>query len=316
MSDNINLETIDKSNPPLCACGKCNRHVTINKRTRKWNKYIRGHQIHQFNESDKGKEHHKRLIPTPERREKSRKRMIAYNNSDEGRKNREQFIALTKTEERRKYSSDHMKQFNNSIEGQIHRQRVESDPEIEAKRVEARQRPEYQKRMREIRTNPVFLKNLSDKMKERWTNEDYREDVIRKIKEKWKDPEYKIKKLSSYCQSPNKIEQLINRITSDKIYFTGDRSWWRKVTILKDGEYIEQYKNPDFKIKGQNKVIEIFGDYWHKGENPDILISAYKESGLACLVIWEKEIKQDIESVLNKIAKFVGEQSWQMSLNI
>ena len=33
-------------------------------------------------------------------------------------------------------------------------------------------------------------------------------------------------------------------------------------------------------------------------------------------ILWEHEIKEDIESVLNRIADFVGYQSWQMSLNI
>jgi hypothetical protein len=44
------------------------------------------------------------------------------------------------------------------------------------------------------------------------------------------------------------------------------------------------------------------------------LIEAYKEAGLACLVIWEHEIYQDIDMVQNRIAKFIGQEQWQMTL--
>lgn len=75
--------------------------------------------------------------------------------------------------------------------------------------------------------------------------------------------------------------------------------------------------NPDFLVKGQKKVIEFNGTYWHKEDYPDkIWIQAWKDIGYDLLIIHEHDIKEDIESVLNRIADFVGYQSWQMSLNI
>ena len=51
---------------------------------------------------------------------------------------------------------------------------------------------------------------------------------------------------------------------------------------------------PDFiNINGKKKVIEVFGNHWHRGENPQDKISQYKEYGFDCLVIWESELKDD-----------------------
>jgi len=69
--------------------------------------------------------------------------------------------------------------------------------------------------------------------------------------------------------------------------------------------------NPDFtNCNGQKKVIEIFGVYWHKDENPIDRINKYKEFGFDCLVLWENELNTDrfkeanIEATINKIIEF------------
>ena len=52
-------------------------------------------------------------------------------------------------------------------------------------------------------------------------------------------------------------------------------------------------KIPDFVcITGQTKVIELYGDYWHKGENPKNRIDFFASLGYSALVIWERELKQ------------------------
>lgn len=50
-------------------------------------------------------------------------------------------------------------------------------------------------------------------------------------------------------------------------------------------------KIPDFvNIRGRAKLIELFGDFWHRGEDPNHRISLFKESGYDTLVIWEHEL--------------------------
>ncbi len=61
---------------------------------------------------------------------------------------------------------------------------------------------------------------------------------------------------------------------------------------------------PDFfNINGQKKVIEMFGDYWHQGQNPQDKIDRYAKSGFDCLVIWERELKEKSRTELTTIIK-------------
>ncbi len=61
-------------------------------------------------------------------------------------------------------------------------------------------------------------------------------------------------------------------------------------------------------------MIEIYGDYWHRNDVPEDLITAYKEVGIECIVIWEHEVHKDIERVLGRVAAFIGDSEWQLSL--
>ena len=69
-----------------------------------------------------------------------------------------------------------------------------------------------------------------------------------------------------------------------------------------DGNFYIGTLNPDF-YNGEDKVIEMFGDYWHKGENPQDRIDFFNERGYSCLVIWESDLK-NIDKVLQRIISF------------
>lgn len=50
--------------------------------------------------------------------------------------------------------------------------------------------------------------------------------------------------------------------------------------------------NPDFiNINGKKQVVEVNGDFWHKGQNPQDRINRFKQYGFDCIVIWGKEMK-------------------------
>jgi len=80
--------------------------------------------------------------------------------------------------------------------------------------------------------------------------------------------------------------------------FVGAGDWWRK---LPDGKH----KNPDFKLTGENKVVELYGDYWHRNDDPNDLIEQYNLLDIECLVIWESEWKNNRESVLERVNDFI-----------
>lgn len=65
--------------------------------------------------------------------------------------------------------------------------------------------------------------------------------------------------------------------------YTGDRTFW---IDFKDGSH----KNPDFTNKSARMVLEVFGDYWHRNDSVDELVSKYAEVGWKCLVFWESKI--------------------------
>jgi len=92
---------------------------------------------------------------------------------------------------------------------------------------------------------------------------------------------------------PNNVEiKLYNTLQE---HFPND---WKYVG---DGSLWIGGKNPDFVSKNEQKVIEMFGDYWHKGENPEDRIEHFKKYGYDCLVFWENEVIKHPEIIKTKV---------------
>lgn len=208
--------------------------------------------------------------------------------------------------------------------------------------------PEFRKRQEELRRqrnyqqwkNPEYRRAMSVMMKElrkQWGQDpEYQRMLSEKAKKEWQDPvsrKAKIKKMSlsmrafwssdigkqkmlaSFGRRPNQLESYFDFLTPNSVCYVGDGAWWRSIVIqLPNGEYISKHKNPDFKVTGQNKVIELWGTFWHRDEFPEDLIEAYQDAGLQCLIVWEHELYEDTEAVLERVAEFIGEDTWQMSL--
>ncbi len=106
----------------------------------------------------------------------------------------------------------------------------------------------------------------------------------------WQKQEYAHKVLSSNAVRPNKTEIKLLDIISPIFHYVGD------------GRHRIDGKYPDF-WNGDKKVIELYGDYWHRDDNPQDRIDLFKLSGYDCLIIWEHELK-DIEAVQSKVSAF------------
>lgn len=71
-----------------------------------------------------------------------------------------------------------------------------------------------------------------------------------------------------------------------------------------NGEFSLGRLVPDFmNVNGKKQLIEVFGDYWHKGENPEVRINRFKEYGFRTLILWEHELR-DAGTVARKIQEF------------
>jgi G:T-mismatch repair DNA endonuclease (very short patch repair protein) len=112
------------------------------------------------------------------------------------------------------------------------------------------------------------------------------------------DPSFQKAYRESLKKKPNKKEVWLLQYLTEKWEeygwkYVGDFSLWIGG------------KNPDFiSTKKALCVVEMFGDYWHKGENPEMKITHYLGFGYPCLVVWEYELR-DTPFLSEKISTFL-----------
>jgi G:T-mismatch repair DNA endonuclease (very short patch repair protein) len=142
---------------------------------------------------------------------------------------------------------------------------------------------------------------LSVKSKERWNDPKYRKHMSDVKKLEWADKDRREKMIQKMILSrhikPNKLESSFCSLLNTRF----PKEW----KYVGDGKVIIGGKCPDFiNVNGQKKIIELFGDYWHKGQNPKDRIDMFKPYGYKTLVVWEKEFK-DSSLVMKKVEKFM-----------
>ena len=133
-------------------------------------------------------------------------------------------------------------------------------------------------------------------------------------------------KLNNPMNKPEvRFKQLINtRKSQTEEWSKNNKKWMRpnkieQKLILSMSQYNLPYKfvgnfevvmggkNPDFiQVNGKKKLIEIYGDYWHRNDNPQKRIDFFKKYGFDTLIIWEKEF-DNLEEVIEKIKVFDNE---------
>ncbi len=132
----------------------------------------------------------------------------------------------------------------------------------------------------------------------------------------WDNPKWVKNRLADRNRSPNKCEQrLIHAIQDENIfsetqelalpgevYFPELNGDIFVVKFIDDSGKVFRYKYPDFVVKGQPRVVEVYGDYWHSEDfkkprgapefdwDPELLVQEYAEAGIEAKVFWEHEI--------------------------
>jgi G:T-mismatch repair DNA endonuclease (very short patch repair protein) len=64
---------------------------------------------------------------------------------------------------------------------------------------------------------------------------------------------------------------------------------------------------PDIVNINEKKIIELFGDYWHKNETKeeqDNRMNTYKNNGYSALIVWETELKNE-DLLIKKLNNFI-----------
>ncbi len=149
------------------------------------------------------------------------------------------------------------------------------------------------------------LKGRISPMRGRQQTEEARRIISEVSRRCWADPEYRSKTVSAIMKgnkiTPNRPEtellELLNTLHPKEWKFVGD------------GEVVFDGRSPDFmNIKDKCLLVEMFGDYWHKGQDPQDRINMFTPFGFSTLVVWEKELK-DQPKLIGRINKFVEENS-------
>ena len=120
------------------------------------------------------------------------------------------------------------------------------------------------------------------------------------LKKYLEDPEIRseqVRKLwIALGKKPNKIETFLNNLLQENF----PNEW----EYVGNGKLIINGLIPDFaNINGKKQLIELYGDYWHRGQDPQDRIGKLAKLGYGCLVIWESELGNK-EQVINRIANF------------
>ena len=118
---------------------------------------------------------------------------------------------------------------------------------------------------------------------------DTRQKLSVAIQRRWSDPEY----IKSLCIGPNKAEMRLAKILEPFGF-----------TFSGGGELIVKCKRPDF-WDGKDRLVELYGDYWHRNDDPQDRINFMADNGYKCLVIWERELENPTD-VTAKVSAFVG----------
>lgn len=64
-------------------------------------------------------------------------------------------------------------------------------------------------------------------------------------------------------------------------------------------------RNPDFIHRKNRKIVEFFGNYWHKPEDELDRIEHYRKYGWDCFVVWENDYNVDKEFMITAVKEFI-----------
>lgn len=109
--------------------------------------------------------------------------------------------------------------------------------------------------------------------------------ISRTMSANFKDPKFCKQWAKSHSMSPNKLElrvgDLLNELFPNEYKFVGNFD-----TFIGG-------RCPDFmNVNGQKKLIEVYGDYWHDGDDSQDRVDHFAKYGFETLILWEGAINE------------------------
>lgn len=132
--------------------------------------------------------------------------------------------------------------------------------------------------------DPNWRQKMSESKKGQRPSEATRLKIKRTMIQMYSDPRIRHRLHLGKSQQPNKIEQAFLEFLEEK--FPGQYRY------VGDGSLIVGRFSPDFTHVSEKRLIEIYGDYWHAGDDPQERIAYFAEFGYQTQVLWEHEVRQ------------------------
>lgn len=127
---------------------------------------------------------------------------------------------------------------------------------------------------------------LSKASIKRFTDPAQREVSRQTMLRNFQNPEWVKNLYKARNAKPNKAELKLIGIL--------DKNFPNEWEYVGDGKMILAGKIPDFiNVNGKKQVIELFGRYWHRGENPQDRIDLFKQFGFSTVIIMDNELKDE-----------------------
>lgn len=174
--------------------------------------------------------------------------------------------------------------------------------------------PKFRRTLAEYFADPANRKARAEcarnQMLEQWKDLDYRKRRSKKVQKqslrRWQDPDFKKRVIQATFRGqhkrPNKPEsELLKFIQKNDLGYE----------YVGDGKEVIAGKVPDFLARnGHKKIIELFGDYFHKDERPENggdngagRKKIFAQEGFQTLIVWEHELR-DEETLLKRLIAF------------
>lgn len=133
-----------------------------------------------------------------------------------------------------------------------------------------------------------------------WRNKVILSQIVGREEALKRDPEWRAKQIEAqrkgYSLFPNKAESVLLALL--------EQDYPSEWAYVGNGSLIIGNWNPDFtNVNGRKELIELFGDHWHRGQDPQDRIDLFKKFGFRTLVIWEHELNEP-DRVRERIALF------------